>query len=88
MRNEWSYEVALGVVASQLVKTANVVSGAVATRRDGERHPEPAPARWAWSPAPMGWFADPYRRHELRYWDGQRWTEHVSDRGTQTVDQR
>jgi hypothetical protein len=33
-----------------------------------------------------GWFADPGRRHELRYWDGQRWTEHVSDRGTQGVD--
>ena len=25
-------------------------------------------------------------RHELRYWDGQQWTEHVSDRGTQGVD--
>lgn len=28
-----------------------------------------------------GWFADPHGRHELRYWDGTRWTEHVSDRG-------
>ena len=27
------------------------------------------------------WFADPSGRHELRYWDGMRWTEHVSDRG-------
>jgi hypothetical protein len=33
-----------------------------------------------------GWFADPGRRHELRYWDGQRWTEHVSDHGTQRID--
>jgi len=36
--------------------------------------------------APAGWLADPGGRHELRYWDGQRWTEHVSDRGTQAVD--
>jgi Superinfection immunity protein/Protein of unknown function (DUF2510) len=25
------------------------------------------------------WAADPFRRHQLRYWDGQRWTDHVSD---------
>jgi hypothetical protein len=35
---------------------------------------------------PAGWFADPSGRHEFRYWDGQRWTMHVSDRGTQRVD--
>jgi len=32
------------------------------------------------------WAADPYRRHELRYWDGGQWTEHVSDHDVQTVD--
>jgi hypothetical protein len=38
-------------------------------------------------PAPAGaWFADPSRRHQLRYWNGQSWTEHVSDGGTQSVD--
>jgi hypothetical protein len=36
--------------------------------------------------ASEGWFADPSGRHELRYWDGERWTEHVSDRGTQATD--
>ncbi len=33
-----------------------------------------------------GWYADPYERHELRYFGSGRWTEHVSDRGTQAVD--
>jgi hypothetical protein len=33
-----------------------------------------------------GWFPDPGAAHELRYWDGARWTEHVSDSGTQAVD--
>lgn len=30
---------------------------------------------------PAGWAFDPFARHELRYWDGTAWTEHVSDRG-------
>jgi len=28
---------------------------------------------------PFGWYSDPSGRHEKRYWDGTRWTEHVSD---------
>lgn len=30
---------------------------------------------------PAGWHPDPSRRHELRYWDGVRWSQHVSDAG-------
>jgi len=37
------------------------------------------------SPAP-GWYADPYRRHEYRYWNGQTWSEHVGDHGQTFVD--
>lgn len=33
-----------------------------------------------------GWYADPYRRHQVRYWDGSSWTEHVGDDGNQGVD--
>ena len=32
------------------------------------------------------WAADPYGRHELRYYDGQQWTEHVSNSGHTGVD--
>ena len=39
--------------------------------------PPASPARWA---------ADPTGRHELRYWDGTQWTEHVSTRGSQSTD--
>jgi uncharacterized protein (AIM24 family) len=31
------------------------------------------------------WHPDPTGRHELRYWDGTQWTDHVSDNGVQTV---
>jgi hypothetical protein len=30
------------------------------------------------TPAPR-WAPDPYRLHQLRFWDGERWTERVSD---------
>ena len=32
------------------------------------------------------WKPDPTGRHELRYHDGDRWTDHVSDRGVQAYD--
>jgi len=38
------------------------------------------------APTQAGWHPDPTSRHELRYFDGQRWTEHVSDRGRQATD--
>ena len=33
-----------------------------------------------------GWLPDPSGGHELRYWSGTAWTEHVSDQGTTSVD--
>jgi hypothetical protein len=38
--------------------------------------------------APAGWFADPSGRNEWRYWDGQRWTDHVGNGGVTTLDPR
>jgi len=32
--------------------------------------------------AEASWLADPTGAHELRYWNGWSWTEHVSDQGT------
>jgi hypothetical protein len=34
-----------------------------------------------------GWQADPFGRHELRYWDGSAWTAHVSDAGVTATDE-
>ncbi|MCV7301920.1 DUF2510 domain-containing protein [Mycobacterium barrassiae] len=31
------------------------------------------------------WHPDPSGRHELRWWDGSRWTEQVSDGGRQSI---
>ncbi len=38
------------------------------------------------SAVPAGWYADPAARFELRYWDGNTWTEHVSRAGQQSTD--
>jgi hypothetical protein len=35
---------------------------------------------------PAGWYKDPLTRHELRYWDGNTWTEYVSDSGKDSSD--
>jgi uncharacterized protein YxjI len=36
--------------------------------------------------APAGWYPDPMGRHEVRYYDGTEWTEHVASHGRQAVD--
>ncbi len=35
---------------------------------------------------PPGWRTDPTGRHQLRYWDGARWTDTAADRGVRTSD--
>ena len=38
------------------------------------------------TPGQAGWFADPFRRFEGRYWDGDGWTNHVTTNGRPYVD--
>jgi uncharacterized protein YxjI len=35
---------------------------------------------------PPAWHPDPFRRHELRWWDGSKWTEHVTTQGNAQLD--
>ena len=38
------------------------------------------------TPPPAGWYADPFGRHEARYFSGTTWTEHVTSHGRPGVD--
>jgi hypothetical protein len=46
----------------------------------------PPPSSATPPPAPPDWYSDPYHLHELRYFDGSTWTEHVSDAGVTSTD--
>ena len=48
--------------------------------------PQQASTAAATSKTPAAWYADPSGRYELRYWDGNEWTEHVARSGQQFVD--
>jgi Protein of unknown function (DUF2510) len=48
--------------------------------------PPPPVASPAAAPGAPGWAADPYGRHQWRYWDGNRWTDQVADGSTQSTD--
>jgi hypothetical protein len=80
-----------GLVAPLVLFLAGLALAAViAIARNRARHQLPAPGATghgtALATGPDGWFADPSSRHELRYWNGHHWTDHVSDRGTQAID--
>lgn len=40
----------------------------------------PAPATAVGPAAPAGWLPDPTGEHDLRYWDGATWTDHVANK--------
>jgi hypothetical protein len=58
-----------------------VVPAMAATASPALTAPSAAPA--STSPA-AGWHPDPSGRHELRWWDGARWTTTVHDQGVTT----
>jgi hypothetical protein len=64
----------LGLIGGFLLFVAALAMGLITLLRRQSR-PRLDPARIA------GWRPDPSRRHLYRYWDGTRWTEHVSDPG-------
>jgi hypothetical protein len=47
---------------------------------------EPGPAAPVPHAVPPGWHPDPSGRHQLRWWDGGRWADHVSDNGVGGTD--
>ncbi|HLX77462.1 MAG TPA: DUF2510 domain-containing protein [Acidimicrobiales bacterium] len=46
----------------------------------------PPPDDGSGHPPLFGWYADPTKRHALRYWDGRVWSDHVADDGNISSD--
>jgi hypothetical protein len=73
-----------GAAALLAVRSQGVVPAP--TRPAPAPAPPPPVAAPAAAPGAPGWAADPYGRHQWRYWDGNRWTEQVADGSTQSTD--
>jgi hypothetical protein len=57
---------------------AGDLSVAAASRTTMANNPAGAPA--------AGWYPDPVGCHQVRWWDGARWTERVADNGVEAID--
>jgi putative membrane protein len=57
-----------------------------AARKNEDRMGTSAPGATGSATAPAGWYPDPTAVHQLRYWDGRIWTEHVHDHEVASVD--
>jgi hypothetical protein len=92
--SEWSPAAtgaAAGAAGSEWAPTTTT-----ATEEPARSAPEPEPAPAVAAPAaaaqasapttPAGWYPDPSGRYEMRYWDGDKWTEHVSRQGQTFTD--
>ena len=81
----------LGIAVSFILPFGALVAGAV-WFQSGKRtlHQTGTAGRPFWTgprrPPPASWQRDPCGRHELRYWDGYRWSEHVADAGNRSFD--
>lgn len=78
-----------GLILGLLLGVLGVIVAATLTKTPEKQAADAAALRAAISPpsaTPAGWWPDPYGRHQYRYWDGIRWTEHVTSNGQQMVD--
>lgn len=87
VRPDWVYEragsskvlwILLNVLVGFIAGIIYLVSIRPRLQRAQDQGP-PGPGLWQ-APAP-GWYPDPARRHEMRYWNGWAWTESVSSGG-------
>jgi hypothetical protein len=64
---------------ANVCREGHKVDGVRVVVKDDEASVREELSRAAWRP-------DPTRRHQHRYWDGERWTDDVADAGRQSVD--
>jgi len=83
---EESDEASVAALAAQVTEPEPGPTAAPEPVAEPEPEPVAEAAPAVESAVPAGWYADPSGRFELRYWDGNAWTEHVSRAGQQFTD--
>jgi hypothetical protein len=86
--------IGFGLVVTMVgaIATLGGVGQSAATRRElaggGAGYPPQAQVAGPTIPGPQppNWYPDATGRHQMRYWDGQAWTSHVSDGGALSED--
>lgn len=68
-----------GLIIVALLPSRRYAMPPVAAPRQYQPVPPPVPVPAQWAPDPSG-------RHELRWWDGRGWSEHVADGGNRGID--
>jgi hypothetical protein len=84
-----AFLVATAVVSATGTFLSIVLVRRITERQEAQQAADPAPTSrpvvrqlsGPVTPDGPGWYPDPARRHEHRYWDGSAWTEHVSTAG-------
>jgi hypothetical protein len=79
-------ELLASVPAAEPVSPAGTTSTWTSPTTEAKAAPEPATTPVEAAAAAPSWYPDPTGRYEQRYWDGTRWTDHVSTGGQSTVD--
>jgi hypothetical protein len=79
-------ELLASVPAPEPVTTSGTTSTWTSPTTDAKSAPEPEATPVETAAAAASWYPDPTGRYEQRYWDGARWTDHVSTGGQPTVD--
>lgn len=72
--------------AKKLELHVDVVNPATLRREADLADAVASSAEWSAPLPPAAWLADPLGRHEARWWDGAKWTEHVADGGQAGID--
>lgn len=72
--------------ADELTKLAQLRDAGVLTPEEFAAEKTALLGSSAAASPPPGWHPDPCSRHEMRYWDGQAWTHHVSNQGVVSSD--
>jgi Protein of unknown function (DUF2510) len=83
---QWLGGAAVAGAVALLAARSQAVVPARARPAPAPAAPPPPVAAPTAAPGAPGWAADPYGRHQWRYWDGNRWTEQVADGSTQSTD--